>query len=88
MGSVLQGSGVFSKTYCNLGGTICRTLEDIVALEDQFAGLLPQDSGEYMLFASGGKLFTGGFKSTTDGYSIPTQFAIGYSSPTNALDVS
>ncbi|MEI6425954.1 MAG: tail fiber domain-containing protein [Candidatus Absconditabacteria bacterium] len=87
VGVILQSSGVFSKNYCNLSGSLCKTTEDLFAVDAQLSGLVPTDSGQYALFASGGKLMTGGFKSTASGFSVPTKFAIGYANPTNALDV-
>jgi len=87
VGVILDNSGVFSKSFCNLSGSLCKTTEDLFAVDAQLSGLVPRDDGQYTLFASGGKLFTWGLKTTVNWYSLPTKLAIWYSSPTNALDV-
>jgi hypothetical protein len=58
VGVILDNSGVFSKSFCNLSGSLCKTTEDLFAVDAQLSGLVPRDGGQYTLFASGGKLFT------------------------------
>ena len=51
VGVILQSSGVYSKNYCNLTGSLCKTTEDLFAVDTQIAWL----SGIYL---TGGQVDT------------------------------